>query len=103
MKLIDETANYLGMGIVSLAHVIDPDVVLLGGAMTFGGNQTVIGKKFLTDIREVVKNCSLPAVAENLKIDYASLGGDAGFVGAAYLARRDYQTSQNASLSPQLN
>ena len=94
IKLIDETAKCLGAGIVSLAHVIDPEVVLLGGAMTFGGDETELGRKFLYDIREVVKNCSLPTIAEKLKIEFATLGGDAGFVGAAYLARRDDGLSQ---------
>lgn len=100
IKLIDDTATFLGTGIVSLAHVIDPALVLLGGAMNFGAGATVIGRKFLDDIRRIVKNCCLPAVAEHLKIEYASLGGDAGFVGAAYLARRDYQQSQTVVASP---
>ena len=36
-ELIDETARYLAVGVVSLMHTIDPDGVVLGGAMTFGG------------------------------------------------------------------
>ena len=91
IRMIDETAEYLGHGIVSLAHVIDPEVVLLGGAMNFGGGQTRLGKKFLEDIRAVAKESALPAVAEKLKIEYATLGGDAGFAGAAYLALRDHK------------
>ena len=97
IKLIDETAGFLGKGIVSLAHVIDPQAVLIGGAMNFGANETAIGKKFLNDIRTVAKNCSLPALGQKLKIEFATLGGDAGFVGAAFLARRDHAAANIAA------
>ena len=32
-------------------HVIDPAVVLLGGAMTFGGNASPLGRNFLGSIK----------------------------------------------------
>ncbi len=39
LEIVLETARYLGIGAVNVMHVVDPDVVLLGGAMTFGGSQ----------------------------------------------------------------
>lgn len=96
IKLIDETAGFLGKGIVSLAHVVDPQAVLIGGAMNFGATETAIGRKFLNDIRAVAKNCSLPALSQKLKIEFATLCGDAGFVGAAFLARREHGASIQA-------
>ena len=38
-EIIRETARYLGVGVVNLMHTIDPEAVLLGGAMTFGGSE----------------------------------------------------------------
>ena len=36
-ELLTETARWLGIATVSVLHTIDPDAVLLAGAMTFGG------------------------------------------------------------------
>ena len=37
LEIVLDTARYLAVGIVTLMHTIDPDGVVLGGAMTFGG------------------------------------------------------------------
>jgi len=94
MRLIMETAAYLGVGIVTLMHVIDPDVVVLGGAMTFGGESDELGRKFLGRVQEEVNRRAFPIPAERTRLAYASLGGDAGYIGAAGLARRDHNQSQ---------
>ncbi|MEX0613281.1 MAG: ROK family protein, partial [Pirellulales bacterium] len=46
-QVIMETAYWLAIGIVSLIHTNDPDALLLGGEMTFGGNESPIGREFL--------------------------------------------------------
>ncbi len=45
-----DTARYVGIGIVSLMHTIDPRGVLLGGAMTFGGHESELGRRFLARV-----------------------------------------------------
>ena len=89
MELVMETARYLGIGIVSLMHTIDPNGVFLGGAMTFGGNETELGREFLARIRQEVQRRAFPVLAERTAIDFASLGGDAGYIGAAGIAREE--------------
>jgi glucokinase len=89
MELVLETARYLGIGIVSLMHTIDPNGVFLGGAMTFGGSQTELGRRFLDRIKEEVQRRAFPVLAERTAIDFASLGGDAGYIGAAGIAREE--------------
>ncbi|MDY0168282.1 MAG: ROK family protein [Thermoguttaceae bacterium] len=91
MEIIMDTARYMGIGIVTLMHTIDPAGVLLGGAMTFGGNKTELGRKFLDRIREEVRRRAFPVIAERTTIEYASLGGDAGYIGAAGIARLEYR------------
>lgn len=91
LELVLETARYLGIGIVTLIHTIDPTGVLLGGAMTFGGAESDLGQQFLQRVREEVRRRAFPVLAERTIIDFASLGGDAGFVGAAGLARLAYR------------
>ncbi len=88
MELILETARYLGIGIVSAMHAIDPQGVVIGGAMTFGEHDSPTGRAFLERIKQEVRARAFPFLAEKTTIDYASLGGDAGFIGAAGLARR---------------
>lgn len=91
LHLIDETADYLARGIGAICHLLDPHAFMLGGAMTFGRRENPIGLRFLTRLQERVRDCVFPSIAENLIIDYATLGGDAGFVGAAGLAYQAHQ------------
>jgi glucokinase len=90
LEIILDTATYLGIGIVTLIHTIDPSGVLLGGAMTFGGKDSKLGRRFLARIRREVSRRAFEVLAERTKIYFASLGGDAGFIGAAGIARLEY-------------
>ncbi|WP_337174863.1 ROK family protein [Paludisphaera sp.] len=80
-RLMKETAYYLAVGATTLLHTIDPDIVLFGGGMIAAGDG------FLEDIRQHVQTMAFPAVSEGSRIEYAELGGDAGFIGAAGWAR----------------
>jgi glucokinase len=93
LQVVLETARYLGIGIVTLMHTIDPNGVVLGGAMTFGGNESPLGRRFLQRIREEVQRRAFPIPAARVVIDFAMLGGDAGYIGAAGLARLAYRRS----------
>jgi glucokinase len=88
--LVMETADYLGIGVVTLIHVVNPGAVVIGGAMDFGGKDDEIGRKFLERVREVVRRRAFPIPAQKTCIDFATLGGDAGYIGAAGLARFAY-------------
>ncbi len=93
-KIILQTARYLALGIVSVLHTVDPACVLLGGAMTFGGRQSALGQRFLGAIRRQVKRRTFPTLAARLHIDFAMLGADAGFRGAAGIARLEHHKSR---------
>jgi glucokinase len=90
-RAVMETAHWLAMGIVSLVHTIDPDAVVLGGAMNFGGPTNPLGRQFIERIRDEVRPRLLQPLRDVVKIEFASLGGDAGYIGAAGLARLDYK------------
>ena len=91
LELVADTARYVGVGVVNLMHTIDPGCVLLGGAMTFGGHESDLGLRFLGWIKEEVERRAFRILAERTVIDFANLGGDAGYIGAAGLARLDYR------------
>ncbi|MCH8045516.1 MAG: ROK family protein [Planctomycetes bacterium] len=90
-EIVIETARLLGIGVSAMMYIIDPAAVILGGAMTFGGNDSDLGRRFLERIREEVRARAFPVPAKNCVIDYASLGGAAGYIGAAGIARVAFQ------------
>jgi glucokinase len=90
-QIVMETARYLALGIVTLVHAIDPDAIVLGGAMNFGGPASPLGRDFLKRIRDEVRPRLLEPLRDNVQIEFASLGGDAGYVGAAGLARLEHR------------
>ncbi len=94
-QLVDEVADYLARGIAIVANTIDPKAILLGGAMTFGKRETEVGRSFLKRIHAGLAPELFEQMHTQLVIEYASLGSDAGCIGAAGLARREYQLKQH--------
>jgi glucokinase len=98
--LVDETSDWLVRAITNLAFTLDPELVLLGGAMDFGGANTATGRRFLDRVRAGVHRGVFPQIANSLRVEFARLGGSAGWIGAAGLARREWKLARNQSLSP---
>ena len=92
-ELVKQTANYLGRGIATLAHVIDPEAFILGGAVDFGGDETALGRSFLDGVIAETRRLVFPVLGEQLVVNFAKLGGDAGFIGAAGMARSQFKKS----------
>jgi glucokinase len=86
-EVIVETARLLGIAIVTIVHAIDPEAIIIGGAMTFGGHETETGRMFLERVRKEFRSRAYHVVSDTVTIDYAELGGDAGFIGAAGIGR----------------
>lgn len=75
-----EAAEALGRGFAIAANLINPDVIIVGGGMARAG-------EFLLElIRKAFAQYALPRVLEAAEIVPATLGNDAGVVGAAKLA-----------------
>jgi glucokinase len=87
--IILDTARFLGLGIVTLLHTIDPECVLIGGEMMFGGKGSNIGEMFLARVREEIEKRAIAGLGQNLKLDFAALGAFASMIGAAGLAREE--------------
>jgi glucokinase len=95
LKMVTETAVFLGQGIAQLAHIIDPAAFILGGAMNFGGNHSPLGQSFLEELMQETRKHVFPVIAERLIVKFAELGSEAGFVGAAGLARAEYNRKRS--------
>lgn len=92
-QLIRETARYLGIATVNVMHTVNPELILIGGAMTFGGAGSPIGELFLGELRRTVRETAFRIPAARTQIEFASLGNDAGFIGAAGCMHRALQAS----------
>ncbi len=92
LQIVDETAFYLGIGVTCAIHAIDPGLVVLGGAMNFGGHESAVGRRFLQGIIDEFKRRTFPNVFEGTTIAFAILGGNAGYVGAAGIAKQDHES-----------
>ncbi len=95
LEVITQTGILVGRAIGLLGQTVDPAVVLLGGAMTFGGEANRTGRKFLQTVRETVSQTTLVQVGENIMIDFATLGNQAGVIGAAMVARHHFQVNHS--------
>lgn len=96
LDIIDETAFYLGVGIACVVHSVDPGIVVLGGAMNFGGPECEIGRRFLRGIEREFHHRTFPNVRDGTKIKFASLGSSAGYIGAAGFARQAFLQQKQA-------
>ncbi len=77
---IQETAQYLGMGIANIVSLLNPKMIILGGGLMQAADL------FLETIRRVMTEWAQPIAARQVRIEVTSLGEDAGLFGAARLA-----------------
>ena len=89
LEIIDETARWLGVGVTTLVHTLDPGSVVLGGAMNFGGSGSSVGERFLRGVVEEFRSRTFENVFAGTTIKFATLGADAGYLGVAGYARKE--------------
>lgn len=88
LKVVDDTAYYLALGACAVMATVDPEMIV------FGGGMVAAGEWFRSKIDGYVKRFGLPYPTRHVKIAFASLGSDAGFIGAAGCARLLVQRSK---------
>ncbi|CAM4292902.1 ROK family glucokinase [Paenibacillus alkaliterrae] len=81
-RIVNRAAYYLGKSMAMLAIILNPQYFIIGGGVSKAGD-------FLFDqIREVFEKYTQDQAKENVKIVAATLGNNAGVVGAAGLILR---------------
>jgi glucokinase len=78
-ELIEEAGTALGLGVRNLLHLLDPEVVVIGGGVSR------IGAPLWDPMLRVIEADSLVVYREGLRILPAALGDDSGLLGAALL------------------
>ncbi|MDO4813521.1 MAG: ROK family glucokinase [Gemella sp.] len=78
-KVIDKFAFYLGLSCSQLANALNPSFIVVGGGVSAAGD-------FLLErVRKEFEKFAFPPVRESTKLALATLGNDAGVIGAASL------------------
>ncbi|MCA9240698.1 MAG: ROK family protein, partial [Planctomycetales bacterium] len=93
LRVVLDTARHVAIGLVTCVHIIDPDSVVIGGGVDFGGPGSALGERFIAEVRAQAAARMIDVLRDQVHIDFATLGGDAGYIGAAGLARRDARRS----------
>ncbi len=92
--LVEATGEYLGIGMTGVVNAFNPARVVLGGGVIEGH------PAYVDHVRRIVGERALQVATDDLKIVHSDLGGQAGVVGAATIARRRADREASASLQP---
>ncbi len=86
-RAVEREGYYLGLGLANLITLFAPEAIVLGGSVMKSAHL------FLDRAREVIRqNCRLVPAAD-VEISLASLGSDAGLIGAAEVWNHRFETS----------
>ena len=75
-KIIDDAGVYLGLGITSIIHLINPEIIIVGGGLSRAG------RMLLDPVRRTVAERAQKHLSRNVRIVRARLGGKSGIYGS---------------------
>ena len=81
LEAFDQYTTYLAMGMVNIINFMDPEVIVIGGGVS------AAGEFLLNPIREKLAKMVFYKAMPYASIELATLGNDAGIIGAAMLGR----------------
>ena len=81
-EVISRAATYLGVGLVNLVNIFNPEMIIVGGGLA------KMGDLLLEPARQVVRERAFRLPACLVRIVTAQLGDDAGVLGAAIFAHQ---------------
>jgi glucokinase len=80
ISALEKTGWYLGIGLVNIVHMINPEVIAVGGGVSGAGDL------ILKPAREAFAEHVMNDIFLDVRIIPAQLGNKASFLGAAMLA-----------------
>jgi glucokinase len=78
--VVARLGRMLGRGACTLVNVLDPELLLVGGGVA------AAGELLLAPMRRIVRRATLAPARDEVRIEPAQLGDQAGLIGAAALA-----------------
>jgi glucokinase len=89
--LVAEAAKYLGIGLVNLVNIFNPELIVIGGGLS------KMGGMLLKPAQKVLKERAFQLPAQTVHIVRARLGSNAGIIGAAaYVFDQQSERSKKA-------
>ncbi len=85
-SVITRSARALGIGIANVFHLLNPELILVGGGVSRAGS--LLLRPAVDEARSMV----FPPLKALLKVRRTTLGDDAGLIGAAYLGFKKLRT-----------
>jgi glucokinase len=82
-EVVEDAAEYAGIGVANLINILNPEVVVLGGGLI-----EALENEMMSAITKSAKAHVMSGTMEGIKIEASKLGDHAGITGAAVLARR---------------
>lgn len=82
--IIASCIEFWGMAVANLISLFNPEAIILGGGV-FGP-----ALRFIEDIRAESSRWAQPVSSRQVRIIGSALGGDAGVIGAGYMALKNY-------------
>ena len=83
-KVVEEAAEYIGIGAANLINILGPEYVVVGGGVI-----DALEDEMMAIIVETAHDYALQGTAKSIEIVASKLGDDAGITGAAVLAKRE--------------
>lgn len=83
-KLVTEWIQEITYGLISLTHIFNPPLIVLGGGV-------MEQKLVIEEVRRMLREQLIPSF-RNVEIQPAALGNVAGMLGAAWTACKEYQS-----------
>jgi glucokinase len=81
LMVLERTGKWVGIAMANIVNLLNPDMVVLGGRVM------VAGELLLRPIVQEVRRRAFGSVADHCRVVVSELGGQAGIIGAAMLAR----------------
>jgi glucokinase len=83
-KIVEQVAEYVGIGVSNLVNVLGPEVVVLGGGVI-----EALSDEMLGIITKTAKDHAMPGTMKGVEIVASKLADSAGITGAAVLAKKN--------------
>ncbi len=80
LGVLSQASYYLGIGMINLVNIFNPEMIVLGGGMA------ELGDLFIGPGRKMVAERAFPVSSRSVRIVTAQLGNEAGVYGAAAFA-----------------
>ncbi|MDZ5471004.1 ROK family glucokinase (plasmid) [Bacillus sp. 31A1R] len=83
IETIEDVSHHLGLALANIANTLNPETIVIGGGVSKAGDI------LLNKVKSNFERFAFPRVKESTSLAIATLGNDAGVIGAAWLMKNN--------------